>query len=62
MGLSPVSSKNALENIETEIPHWDFDKVAEQANVKWNKELSKITIETPDLVRRKYFILLCFIQ
>ena len=55
MGLSPVSSKNALENIETEIPHWDFDKVAEQANVKWNKELSKITIETPDLSKKKIF-------
>tara|TARA_R110001606_G_scaffold6617_4_gene29708 strand:- start:1805 stop:4093 length:2289 start_codon:yes stop_codon:yes gene_type:complete len=55
MGVSPVSSANALENIKAEIPHWDFDKVVDQANTKWNKELSKITVETPDLSKKKIF-------
>ena len=55
MGVSPVSSKNALENIRAEIPHWDFDKIVEQADKKWNKELAKITIETPDLSKKKIF-------
>ena len=55
MGVSPVSSKNALENMTAEIPHWDFDKIVDQADEKWNKELSKITIETPDLSKKKVF-------
>jgi predicted alpha-1,2-mannosidase len=55
MGVSPVSSKNALENMKAEIPHWDFDKIVNQADEKWNKELSKITIETPDLSKKKIF-------
>jgi len=55
MGVSPVSSKNALENMKAEIPHWDFDKIVNQADEKWNKELAKITIETPDLSKKKIF-------
>ncbi|RIA09301.1 putative alpha-1,2-mannosidase [Flavobacteriaceae bacterium MAR_2010_72] len=55
MGVSPVSSKNALENIEAEIPHWNFDQIVEIADDKWNKELAKITIETPDLSKKKIF-------
>ena len=35
MGVSTVSSKNALENLNTEIPHWDFDKVKLEAENKW---------------------------
>ena len=55
MGVSPVSSKNALENMKAEIPHWDFDEIVNQADEKWNKELSKIIIETPDLSKKKIF-------
>ena len=47
--LSPVSQKNAIENLVTEIPHWDFEKVKKQTQDAWNKELNKIQIEaTPD--------------
>lgn len=42
--LSPVSQENALQNLRTEIQGWDFDKVKNQAQATWNKELSKITI------------------
>ena len=42
--LSPVSTTNALENMHTEIPHWDFEKVKQQARQAWNKELGKIII------------------
>ncbi|MBG7631693.1 MAG: glycoside hydrolase family 92 protein, partial [Bacteroidetes bacterium] len=55
MGVSSVSSKNAFENIKAEIPHWDFDKVFADADEKWNKELAKILIETPDLSKKKIF-------
>jgi predicted alpha-1,2-mannosidase len=55
MGVSPVSSENALANIKAEIPHWNFDKIVKDADDKWNKELSKITIETTDLSKKRIF-------
>jgi predicted alpha-1,2-mannosidase len=44
VGISPVSSKNALANIQAEIPHWDLNRVVKEAEVKWGKELSKIIV------------------
>lgn len=44
--LSPVSTAGALKNLEAEIQHWDFDKTKEDTKNKWNKELSKIEVET----------------
>ncbi|MET3112479.1 putative alpha-1,2-mannosidase [Pedobacter sp. CG_S7] len=44
--LSPVSQKNALENLRTEIPGWDFEKVKRDGQQAWNKELSKIAVNT----------------
>ena len=55
MGISPVSSKNALENIKSEIPHWNFDEIAAEADKKWNKELSKVKIETSDITKKRIF-------
>ncbi len=43
--LSAVSTHNALENLEAEIPGWDFNKVKDEAKARWNKELSEIQIE-----------------
>lgn len=45
VGISPVSGANALANIEAEIPDWNFDQVARQADAKWNKALSRITVQ-----------------
>lgn len=44
--LSPVSTNGALNNLKTEIPHWDFNKVKEKTKASWNKELQKIEVET----------------
>jgi len=44
MALSPVSTRNAIENMQAEIPHWDFEKTKQQAQEAWNKELSKIVV------------------
>ncbi|MBP9120229.1 MAG: GH92 family glycosyl hydrolase [Ignavibacterium sp.] len=52
--LSAVSTKNAIENLNAEISHWDFEKIKLQAKQKWNDELSKITIET-DVERKVNF-------
>lgn len=44
--LSPVSTTGAMLNLETEIPHWDFDQVRKETQQKWNRELSKVEVET----------------
>ncbi len=45
VGISAVSAAGALKNLETEIPDWDFDKVASNAYALWNRELGKIIVE-----------------
>ncbi|PUZ27187.1 alpha-1,2-mannosidase, putative [Chitinophaga costaii] len=55
IGISPVSSENALANINAEIPDWNFEKTVAAANAKWNKELSRINITTKDTVQRSVF-------
>lgn len=44
--LSAVSTEGAIKNLQAEIPHWSFDKTRLEAKEKWNKELSKIKVET----------------
>lgn len=46
MAISPVSQANALENLNTEAPEWNFAKYRNQAQEEWNRELGKIDIET----------------
>lgn len=55
VGISPVSEENALANIIAEIPHWNFNTTAQQADDKWNKELSKIEIETDNETDKRIF-------
>jgi predicted alpha-1,2-mannosidase len=44
--LSPVSTEGALQNMKTEISHWDFDKAKADGQTLWNKELNKIVVNT----------------
>lgn len=44
--LSGVSTSGAMKNLNAEIPHWDFDKTKKEVSQKWEKELSKIEVET----------------
>ena len=53
--LSPVSTAGALNNLDTEIPHWNFNKTREDTNNKWNQELAKIEIESLSLDDKKTF-------
>jgi len=55
VGISPVSSANALLNINTEIPDWNFAKVMFAAHNAWNAELSKIQIKADSLSQYKKF-------
>ena len=44
IGISAVSSANALLNLDTEIPDWDFDKVVNDTRAKWNNEMQRMQI------------------
>ncbi|MDB5023984.1 MAG: hypothetical protein JWP78_1739 [Mucilaginibacter sp.] len=55
VGISPVSSANALMNINQEIPGWDFNKVVSGADKAWNTELRKIRIRADSLSQLKKF-------
>ncbi len=55
VGLSAVSIDGALKNLQAEVPGWDFDGVRRAANVAWERELSKVAIETNREDHRKIF-------
>ncbi|MDP4238844.1 MAG: GH92 family glycosyl hydrolase [Bacteroidota bacterium] len=55
VAISSVSINNALNNLNAEIPHWNFNQVVSDAKVLWNNELSKIQIETPNNIRKQIF-------
>ncbi len=42
--LSSVDENGAMANMQTELPHWDFEKVKNDANAAWNKELNRIKV------------------
>lgn len=44
--LSPVSTEGARKNLAAEIPGWDFEAVKRQSQDAWNKELSKVAVQT----------------
>lgn len=53
--LSSVSSLGAMKNLKAEIPHWDFEKTKKETQQKWNKELSKVDIETIEESQKETF-------
>ncbi len=55
VGISAVSKSNALENLNSEIPHWNFDKVVKQADDVWHKSLDKFEIEGSLSQKRQFF-------
>lgn len=44
MGISFISSAKAKENLVAEIPEWDFEKVLNQTQSKWESLISKIEL------------------
>lgn len=45
VAISAVSAANALENLDSEIPDWDFERVVRKTRDKWDLELSRIEVE-----------------
>ena len=48
VGISAVSIEGARKNLQAEQQGWEFDKIRQDAHDAWNKELSKIAIESSD--------------
>lgn len=55
VGLSAVSKSNALENLNTEIPHWQFDNVVKKADLLWQKSLDKFEVEGTLSQKRQFY-------
>ena len=54
-GISAVSAEGALKNLRAEQPGWDFDATRKNAQAAWQKELSRVRIETSDHKQREIF-------
>ena len=46
---------DAERNLATEIPGWDFDRVASAADAKWSKMLSRVAVEGSDDQKRNFY-------
>jgi predicted alpha-1,2-mannosidase len=55
VALSTVSTEGAKKNMAAELPGWDFEKVKNDAQVAWNKELGKIEVDTKNAEKAKIF-------
>ena len=55
VGISSVSMEGARANLVAELLGWDFDATAKAAEQEWNKELSKIKVETDNIDDLKKF-------
>lgn len=55
VGLSAVSRKNALENLMTENPDWDFDNVKNQAKKQWQEQLSVVQAKGKKAEKRQLY-------
>jgi predicted alpha-1,2-mannosidase len=55
VGISFVDNEGAKNNLEKEIPGWDFDATRKDAEDKWNAELSKIQVKSNDEEAKSIF-------
>jgi len=55
VGISMVSAENALANVKAEVPEFDFAAVRADAKNAWQRELSKIVVNSYDTQRKTIF-------
>lgn len=55
VALSPVSIENAILNLKTELPGWNFAATVANASAKWEKELSKVKIEASTTTKKVFY-------
>lgn len=55
VAVSTVSAANALENLDTEIPHWNFEKVVDDTCKLWDHELARMSIEGTQTEKETFY-------
>ena len=55
VGISSVDIDGAINNVDVEIPHWDFDKTRQEANAAWEKVLETFIVEDDDTATKETF-------
>lgn len=45
VGLSYTSKEGAVKNLNSELPHWDFNRIVAASRTHWNDLLSRIKVE-----------------
>ncbi|MBM6498461.1 GH92 family glycosyl hydrolase [Flavobacterium macrobrachii] len=55
IALSTVSVAGAKQNLKSEIPHWSFEKVRQNAEKVWNDYLNRIDIEAPQKQKEIFY-------
>ncbi|SFI39613.1 GH92 family glycosyl hydrolase [Halpernia frigidisoli] len=53
--LSNTSTDGAMKNLQAEVPNWNFDQIKKQTQDKWEKELSRIQVESLNENDKKVF-------
>ena len=55
VALSPVDIDKAKLNMKAELAGWDFDAAVKAADEAWNRQLSRISIDTDNLTQKRIF-------
>jgi len=55
VGVSSVSIENAIANLDSSLPGWDFEATQKAASDAWEKKLAKIQIQSNDSVQKTIF-------
>lgn len=55
IGISAVSASDAMQNLDSEIPGWNFDRIHRDTRAKWNRELSKIKINGSEKEKETFY-------
>ena len=55
VAVSAISAADALQNLDAEIPDWDFDKVRETTCRKWDAQLSKIQMDGSENQKETFY-------
>jgi predicted alpha-1,2-mannosidase len=55
VGISSVSGENAVQNLDSSLPGWNFEGTMNEASVAWEKELGKIRIQSDDPAQKTIF-------
>jgi predicted alpha-1,2-mannosidase len=55
IGTSFTSIEQARKNLDSEIPHWNFDRIRKQSESSWNSRLGKIQVEGGSEEQKRIF-------